>query len=73
MQYVSNENEYLPWSAAAHGLERLLRILQNTPEYGLYKKYLRILLEPSFKKLGGLNTKVINTPDKLDAVKHQVI
>ncbi|XP_077291790.1 aminopeptidase N-like [Arctopsyche grandis] len=72
IQYITTEDDYLPWRGAITGLSRLTGILKNTPDYGLFKKYMRKLLTPAFKKIGGLNTKVIATPERLDAVKHQI-
>lgn len=71
INYLREEDEYLPWKAALDGLNSVNRILQKTPMYELFRNYMRLILEPIYERLGGLQ--MDQTNKKFDYVKHKVM
>ena len=51
-EYLSNEVEYIPWSAALTGLSYINKMMKRTPAYGDFKRYMLNLVEPLYSKLG---------------------
>lgn len=69
INYLKQEDQYIPWKAALDNLRVISRLLVRTPLFGVYKAYVQHILEPIYEKIGG-----ITEPPKsesLDTVKHQ--
>lgn len=47
-------------------------MLKRTSQYGLFKAYMKQVLDPIYKTIGGL-TVDRSVSDRLDAVKHKVL
>jgi len=73
INYLQQEDEYLPWKAALDGLADVNRILQKTPMYELFRDYMKLILEPIYEKLGGLDMDQKSSNKRLDYVKHKVM
>lgn len=71
ISYLHQEDDYLPWKAALDGLSGVNRILQKTPMYDQFRSYMRLILEPIYQRLGGLQMDQANR--KFDYVKHKVM
>ncbi|EAT35030.1 AAEL012783-PA [Aedes aegypti] len=52
IQYLTKEEEYVPWASLNNGLAYLNRMLAGSSKYNLFKKYVWELVEPSFHKFG---------------------
>ena len=50
--YLNKEKEYIPWSAALGGMRYIRDMLKRTPAYGPFKKYMRNLVDPLYKRVG---------------------
>jgi len=50
--YLAKETEYIPWKAALNGIAYLKSMLNRSPVYGDFKKYLRDLITPIYNKVG---------------------
>ena len=50
--YLNKEEEYIPWSAALGGMRYIRDMLKRTPAYGSFKKYVRNLVDPLYKRVG---------------------
>lgn len=50
--YLSQESDYLPWSAALSGLSYLAKMVSRTSGLGAYRAYLLAALEPLYTRLG---------------------
>ena len=61
--YLDKETEYIPWSAALGGLSYIKSQLKRTPAYGAFKKYVRNLIDPLYKRVG---FKTLDTDQPLD-------
>ncbi|XP_017008819.3 aminopeptidase Ey-like isoform X2 [Drosophila takahashii] len=53
--YLQRERDLLPWRAAFNNLKLLNRILRQTPNFGLFKSYMKKLLSPIYEHLNGMN------------------
>lgn len=71
INYLQQEDEYLPWKAALDGLAGVNRILEKTPMYELFRNYLRLILQPIYEKLDGLTMDPNNKA--FDYTKHKVM
>lgn len=71
MDFLKNEDEYIPWSTALSNLGRLRGQLKRTPKYGLFKEYMRSLVTPVYERMGGLNADR-NEGDRADVIKQKV-
>jgi aminopeptidase N len=71
INYLKQEEEYIPWKAALDNLRTVGRLLIRSPLYGVFKAYIRHILKPIYATLGGISKVTEST--KLDAVKHQVM
>lgn len=71
VSYLQHEDEYLPWTAGLHGLDKVDRILQKTSIYHLHTDYMRLILGSNYVKLGGIS--IDPTNKKPDYVKHKVL
>jgi aminopeptidase N len=69
INYLKQENEYIPWKAALDNLRIVNRLLLRSPLYGVFKAYIQHILEPIYEKVGGISE--IPESTRLDAVKHQ--
>lgn len=67
--YLHQEGEYIPWKSALDNLRIVNRLLLRSPVYGVFRAYIRYILKPIYKRIGGLS-KVADTQD-FTAVKHQ--
>ncbi|XP_021377931.1 uncharacterized protein LOC110466016 isoform X1 [Mizuhopecten yessoensis] len=56
MEYLGNELDYVPWSAAIGELSYVEEMLVRTPLYGQFKKFMHKIIEKPFMKLGLDNT-----------------
>ena len=52
IKYLSKETEYLPWIAAIKSLAFFTNILESTPSYGNYQKFVINLISSSYENLG---------------------
>jgi len=50
--FLSREDEYVPWAAALSGLSHLNKMLKRTAAYGEFKRYMLRLIDPIYTKLG---------------------
>ena len=71
INYLKQEDEYIPWRAALDNMRRILRLLIRSPLFGVMKAYVQHILEPIYEKVGGISTPAESS--RLDAVKHQVM
>lgn len=55
LRYLGHEEKYLPWRTALSNVESLLRQLMKSSIYGIFKNYMKELIQPIFTKLNGLN------------------
>lgn len=69
INYLKQENEYIPWKAALDNLRRVNRLLIRSPLYGVFKAYIQHILEPIYEKVGGISEPAESS--RLDAVNHQ--
>lgn len=69
IDYLHQESEFIPWKSALDSLRLVNRLLIRSPVYGIFRAYIRHILKPIYKKLGGI-TKVADLND-FTAVKHQ--
>lgn len=69
INYLRQEDEYIPWKAALDNLRIVNRLLIRSPLYGVFKAYMQHVLEPIYEKVGGVSEPV--KTDRLDTVKHQ--
>uniref|UniRef100_A0A336M458 Aminopeptidase n=1 Tax=Culicoides sonorensis TaxID=179676 RepID=A0A336M458_CULSO len=72
VNYLRQEEEYLPWKSALDGLSVVNRILHKTPLYDVFRSYMQGILEPIYTKVGGLKSDRKST-DRLDVVKRKVM
>nr|XP_019531217.2 aminopeptidase N [Aedes albopictus] len=52
IQYLTKEEEYVPWASLNNGLSYLNRMLAGSAKYNLFKQFVWELVEPSFHKFG---------------------
>lgn len=72
INYLHQEDEYIPWKSALDNLRTVNRLLMRSPLYGVFKAYIKHILEPIYEKIGGLGP--LQTDSKrLDVVKHKVL
>lgn len=69
INYLSQEDEYIPWKAALDSLRSVNRVLLRSPLYGVFKAYIQHVLEPIYEKVGGVSEPKASS--RLDTVKHQ--
>ncbi len=50
--YLNKETEYIPWGAALNGMSYINKMLRRSPAYGAYRKYMRALIDPLYKRVG---------------------
>lgn len=72
VDYLKHEREYIPWKSALDNLNAVNVMLKRSPQFGLFQEYMRKILNPIYKTVGGLNADRSAT-DRLDAVKHKVL
>ncbi|XP_026836420.1 aminopeptidase Ey [Drosophila erecta] len=53
--YLQRERDIIPWKSALDNLKLLNRILRQTPNFGLFKRYMKQLLTPIYEHLNGTN------------------
>ncbi|XP_055604773.1 aminopeptidase N-like [Uranotaenia lowii] len=51
LNYLSVEQEYIPWKAALSNMDQLDRVLARTDSYDMFEAYARKLLQPIYEKL----------------------
>lgn len=71
INYLKQENEYIPWKAALDNLRLVNRLLIRSPLYGVFKAYIQHILEPIYEKVGGISEPAESS--RLDTVKHQTM
>lgn len=69
INYLRQEDEYIPWKSALDNLRSVNRLLVRSPLYGVFKAYIQHILEPIYEKVGGVSEPAVSS--RLDAVKHQ--
>lgn len=69
INYLQQEDEYIPWKSALDNLRSINRLLIRSPLYGVFKAYISHILEPIYEKVGGVSTPAASS--RLDTVKHQ--
>lgn len=69
INYLRQENEYIPWKAALDNLRGINRLLLRSPLYGVFKAYIQHILEPIYETVGGISEP--SASESLDTVKHQ--
>ena len=50
--YLHKEGEYIPWEAALSGLQYVDAMLKQTMAYSEFRRYMRTLIDPLYKKIG---------------------
>lgn len=75
LDYLHKEDGYLPWKAALSSLSDLQKQLKRTSDYGLFKKYMRQVIEPAYKKFGRISEPLTDekTPKGLQKIKLQAL
>ncbi|XP_030381880.1 aminopeptidase N-like [Scaptodrosophila lebanonensis] len=56
MSYIHREDRFVVWEAALRSLNRINNALKQAPAYRLFKSYVRLLIEPQFRKIFGKDT-----------------
>ena len=51
INYLNNENEYLPWSTFVNGLNFYIDMLGSTDSYGDFIAYISNVIQPIYNKL----------------------
>lgn len=70
VSYLQHETEYLPWKTALSLLGNIDQMLLRTSTYGYFKKFVRTLLETTFRKFGS----IIDLPADFEGIKfHSLI
>lgn len=69
INYLKQEDEYIPWKSALDNLRLVNRLLIRSPLYGVFKAYIQHVLEPIYAKVGGISEPAASS--RLDSVKHQ--
>ena len=69
INYLKQEDEYIPWKATLDNLRLVNRLLIRSPLYGVFKSYIQHILEPIYEKVGGISEPAESS--RLDSVKHQ--
>lgn len=69
INYLKQEDEYIPWKSALDNLRLVNRLLIRSPLYGVFKAYIQHVLEPIYAKVGGISEPASSS--RLDSVKHQ--
>lgn len=67
VNYLQHETEYLPWKSALSTIHDINRMLLRTPTFGYFKKFIRDMLEPVYKKRF---SSISQLPDDFEAIKH---
>ncbi|KAF6206373.1 hypothetical protein GE061_017606 [Apolygus lucorum] len=67
--YLSQETEFIPLSKGLGGLGYIGGMLHRTPNYGIYKKYMKTILTPFFGKYGKLS----EIPKGNDEIKKHIL
>ncbi|KAH8346459.1 hypothetical protein KR084_000853 [Drosophila pseudotakahashii] len=67
ISYLGRERELLPWKSAFDNLMTLSVIFRQTPNFKLFKRYIRKLITPIYEHLNGINDtdSSIQQPDKI--------
>ncbi|XP_058125970.1 aminopeptidase N-like [Anopheles ziemanni] len=68
MNYLRQEDEYIPWKSALTNLNAINRILRRTPIYAVFRSYIQYIVEPIYERLDIFNATLIPN-DRLDTVK----
>lgn len=71
INYLSQEDEYIPWKSALDSLRSVNRVLIRSPLYGVFKAYIQHVLEPIYQKVGGVSEPEASS--RLDTVKRQAM
>jgi len=71
INYLKQEDAYIPWKAALDSLRLVNRLLLRSPLYGVFKAYIQHILEPIYEKVGGISQ--VATSERLDTVKRQTM
>ncbi|XP_063230245.1 aminopeptidase N-like isoform X2 [Bacillus rossius redtenbacheri] len=66
--YLHQERDYVPWRIALGAFSRLDKILRRTPDYHLYRDYLRSLLRPSVARIHDIT----DVPERYLLLKHHL-
>lgn len=69
ISYLHQESEFIPWKSALDNLRYVNRLLLRSPVYGVFRAYIRHILRPIYKRIGGLDK--VADPQDFTAVKHQ--
>lgn len=69
INYLKQEDEYIPWKSALDNLRNVNRLLIRSPLYGVFKAYIQHVLEPIYERVGGISEPAQSS--RLDTVKHQ--
>lgn len=71
INYLKQEDEYIPWRSALDNLRRIMRLLYRSEVFGVFKAYIQHILEPVYEKVGGISEAPPSA--RLDTVKHQAM
>lgn len=71
INYLSQEDEYIPWKSALDSLRSVNRVLLRSPLYGVFKAYIQHILEPIYEKVGGVRDPEASS--RLDTVNRQAM
>lgn len=69
INYLHQESEFIPWKSALDNLRLVNRLLIRSPVYSVFRAYIRHILKPIYRKVGGISN--IASDDDFTAVKHQ--
>uniref|UniRef100_U5EU86 Aminopeptidase n=1 Tax=Corethrella appendiculata TaxID=1370023 RepID=U5EU86_9DIPT len=72
INYLRQEDEYIPWKSALSNLNIVSRLLKRTQLYGVFKSYMQHILDPIYQTVGGMNPDEVKS-ERLDAVKRKVL
>lgn len=73
VKYLQQEVEYIPWKTALTNLNSIDRMLKRTPQYQFFIDYMRTILTPVYKHMGGLIASSNSISERHDSLKHKIL
>ncbi|KAK9730524.1 ERAP1-like C-terminal domain [Popillia japonica] len=72
-EYLKQEEKYLPWKAALRNIDFIHQLLKRTPMHENYQAYVRKIISPIYKKIGGFHKSDSNAQEVYDKRQHEVL
>ncbi|CAO1423722.1 unnamed protein product [Diamesa serratosioi] len=67
ISYMKQEDEYIPWKSALENLKSIENLLLRTPVFGAFKSYIQHIVEPIYKRVGGIGE--VEDSNRMDIVE----